>query len=624
MQPLGRRQRRVARDRWRKGTTLAAATPAWGTSHMGRSRRRRAVMESRVVERANVPFPVQDTEPGPPFAGSAAQQSHPSTPLLGMDPDEYAMLGESVPLARWLSRVARGRGAMVCTAGALSHITEVLTESTPSFQCCFDAPDGHILPLTFGGRHAPALHQALARHATSSPIYMFLSGYGAELQRLPMEAPRVGVVWAERIALKALVETVDASPLTLWFESDRARPTTVIIQPAEPLKLTLCSDAWFSSYAENPIDEAPPASPPDTTQALSPQRPAECDQVTYTPLDEIQAGQLANVMGVLVEPPIVRGTDKGADAMVRVYIRAPQKGPVVPANLFARQLDRLPHTARAGDAILLRHVQCKEFLGRVVCVGPAFRPYSWGLYSQGTYSQLEGTHIGPQEAAALAQLTQSTEASAPQAPLPAPTMVAALRAGTTADLIVELVAVHLGRHVPDLYVTDYSHNDVLQQNEEHLQRRYGRDEASCRGRVFHVGLWGEQGALALRLRAGQFVRLGRVHVRAHAWQGLLGAMGSQSRPSDTITILEEHDELLAPLLQRRRAWIHQRAVPKRSASPVAAPPPARTRVRTDEGIAHADAESNETGALPPASLFPVAAMEPVQARRYALDSDDSA
>lgn len=590
---------------------------------MGRSRRRRPAVEMRVVERANVPYPVQDTESGPPFASSGAQQSHPDTPLLGIDPGEYSMLGENAPLARWLARIARGRGATVCTAGALSHVTEVGTEATPSFQCCLDAPDGCAVPLMLRGRHAIALHQALGRHAASTPIYVFVSGYGAELQRLPKDPPRAGVVWAEQFALKALVETADAGPLTLWFESDRTRPATVVVQPADAPKPTLCSDAWFGSCAD--ADEAPPAPADTRPTTASPERtrpPTECDQLTYTPLHEIHAGQLANVMGVLVEPPTVRGTDKGADAMVRVYLRAPTQpgapGTVVPANLFARQLDQLPHHARAGDAILLRHIQCKEFLGRVVCVGPAFRPYSWALCSHGTFTQLPGTHIGPEEAAALTQLTQSSE---PRAPAPLPT-IAELRAGTTADLVVELVAVHLGRHVPDLYVTDYSCNEALQQNDEHLQRRFGRDEASCRGRVFHVGLWGEQGALALRLHAGQFVRLGRVHVRAHTWQGLLGAMGSQSRQSDTITILDERDALLAPLLQRRRSWMTQRAAQKRSASPVAAPPPAR--MRTASPSAHAAPESDEPGALPPASLFPVAAMEPVQAPRYALDSDDSA
>ena len=107
-------------------------------------------------------------------------------------------------------------------------------------------------------------------------------------------------------------------------------------------------------------------------------------------------------------------------------------------------------------------------------------------------------------------------------------------------------------------------NEALQQNDEHLQRRFGRDEASCRGRVFHVGLWGEQGALALRLHAGQFVRLGRVHVRAHTWQGLLGAMGSQSRQSDTITILDERDALLhrEVLLARLKTIDGQMAVLK--------------------------------------------------------------
>jgi len=577
---------------------------------MGRSRRRRPAVESRVVERANVPYPVQDTEPGPPFASSGAQQSHPGTPLLGVGVGEHAMLGENVPLARWLARIARGRGAMVCTAGTLSDMTDV-TETTPSFQCCLNVPDGRAVPLTLSGRHAIALHQALARHATPAPIYVFVSGYGAELQRLPKDPPCAGVVWVERIALKALVETADASPLTLWFESDRARPATVVVQPADVPKPTLCSDAWFGSCeAPEPDTRAPTESP-------EPARPpTECDQRTYTPLDEIHAGQLTNIMGVLVEPPTVRGTDKGADAMVRLYIRAPvPSGTVVPANLFARQLDQLPHHARAGDAILLRHVQCKEFLGRVVCVGPAFRPYSWALCSNGTFTQPKGMHIGPEEAAALTQLTHSE----PHAPPRAPTTIAALRAGTTAALVVELVAVYLGRHVPDLYVTDYSCNEALQQNDEHLQRRFARDEASCRGRVFHVGLWGEQGALALRLHAGQFVRLSRVHVRAHTWQGLLGAMGSQNRPSDTITILDERDALLAPLLQRRSTWMAQRAASKRSASPVAAA--AATRPRTASPRAHAE---SEPGTLPPASLFPVAAMEPVQAPRYALDSDDSA
>ncbi|WFD18574.1 hypothetical protein MCAP1_000778 [Malassezia caprae] len=570
---------------------------------MGRSRRRRPPVEMRVVERANVPYPVQDTEPGPPFASSGAQQSHPGTPLLGMHDGEQAMLGEHVPLARWLARIARGRGAMVCTAGILSDITSV-TETSPSLQCCLDA-DGCAVPLTLSGRHALALHQALARHATSAPIYAFVSGYGAELQRLPRDPPRAGVVWTERMALKALVEPADAGPLTLWFEIDRARPATVVVQSADVPQATLCSDAWFDSCEA--LEPAPRA-----RASPEPARPAtECDQRTYTPLDKIRAGQLANVMGVLVEPPTVR-TDKGADAMVRLYIRAPSApGTVVPANLFARQLDQLPQHARAGDAILLRHVQCKEFLGRVVCVGPAFRPYSWALCSHGTFAQPKGTHIGPEEAAALTQLTRSE----PHAPPRAPTTIAALRAGTMADLVVELVAVHLGRHVPDLYVTDYSCNEALQQNDEHLQRRFARDEASCRGRVFHVGLWGEQGALALRLHAGQFVRLGRVHVRAHAWQGLLGAMGSQNRPSDTITILDERDALLAPLLQRRSTWMAQRAAPKRRASPVAAAPTTRPRTASPQA-----AESE----LPPASLFPVAAMEPVQAPRYALDSDDSA
>ncbi|WFD26453.1 hypothetical protein MNAN1_001436 [Malassezia nana] len=584
---------------------------------MGRSRRRRAVGDSRVVERANVPYPVADTEPGPPFSAAATQQSHPGTLCLGLGSEEYAMLGECVPLSRWLARVARGRGAMVCTPGALQDLTELHTASPPSFQACLDTPDGHVVPLTLRGRAALALHQALARHAGTSPIYVFLSGYGAELQSVPLNPPRTGVVWTERMALKALVEPAEGPALALWFDCDRTRPATVVVQPADELRPTLGSDAWFeaSSPAEAEAAPAPsaPSAPPAPPAPPSPPAPLQCDQVTYTPLDQIQAGQLANVMGVLVEPPIVRGMDASTDVMVRVYIRASTQadapGPVVPANLFARHLDRLPHRARAGDALLLRHVQCKLFLGRIVCVGPAFRPYSWAVCSRGLFTQLEGTQLGPEETRALAHLAQ-----APSAPAPAPsTTIAELRAGHTADLVVELLAVHLGRHVPDLYVTDYSCNDTLQQNEEYLQRRFSRDEASCRGRVFHVGLWGEQGALALCLRAGQFVRLSRVHVRAHAWQGLLGSMGSQRRPSDAITILQEQDAMLAPLLQRRGAWMAQRA-PKRSASPIASPPPAQKRA----ALPHTENE------LLPASLFPVAAMDPVHAPRYSLDSDDSA
>ena len=189
---------------------------------MGRSRRGRGSAASNGLDqlRASFPYPVHDDTPGPPFPSTGSQHAHSDTPLLSVDPSETGMLGTYASVSLWMSRIARGRGATVCTDGILSDLSEMRASvSKPSFRCVLDCAEHISIPLTFHGPHAAALHQILRNHAPG--IRVFVSGYGAEVVRATQSPPRAGLIFAERMALKALLGRHDGDTLTLWFEGDR-------------------------------------------------------------------------------------------------------------------------------------------------------------------------------------------------------------------------------------------------------------------------------------------------------------------------------------------------------------------------------------------------------------------
>lgn len=163
------------------------------------------------------------------------------------------MLGAWAALPQWLARVARGRGASVCTPGVLADLAPAAAGATAAWTCVLHADDDKV-PLLLHGRHARALHDVLQRHRTDSVLPVFLSGFGAEVKALPHEPHLASVSWTmERIALKALLDTQDAGVLQLWFEGNGQGLSTLVLQPVESGTMLTCqSDAWFEASAPTP------------------------------------------------------------------------------------------------------------------------------------------------------------------------------------------------------------------------------------------------------------------------------------------------------------------------------------------------------------------------------------
>ena len=171
---------------------------------------------------------------------------------------------------------------------------------------------------------------------------VFLSGFGGDVVRVRSSPPRAGLVFSERVALKALLHTDAEEELLLWFEGDRSRPTTLVMQPPKeadeqaappPSQTSTLSDASLPSWPGHVLDLA---------------RPGTLDGTTYTPLADVEVHSTVHVMGVVMDKPVVhlpraRAHGGMTDAMVRLAIQPPKPwdggASLLVMNLFARHLD---------------------------------------------------------------------------------------------------------------------------------------------------------------------------------------------------------------------------------------------------------------------------------------------
>lgn len=563
------------------------------------------------------------------------------------------MLGMYVTPPLWMARIAQGRGACVCTEGLLTDVPDAVHGAPPSFHCVLQAEGDTYIPLTITGRHALALHQALQRqHPANEPIPVFLSGYGAEIVRIPSsDTPRAGVVWSDRIALKAQVDVNDADTMQLWFEGDRASPAQVVLQRIdEPRTLTMDSDAWYATHptytSDTPLDppasaSMPPMAPPPSDAAHPWLTPSTWDGHLYTPIHALRAGTTANVVGIVVDVPLQHAPKRRAngtmsDAMLRLSLRQPYTEAGVPSllpgNVFARTSEQLPLHVSAGDAMLLRGIQIHMYNERANLVGPAFVPWSWATMSATSRAlahSSEGPRVGEQERAVLDRLLQTHQT--PRSSKRPLSTLDQLEQDTFVDLIVQIVNVYVKGTVPDVYVADFTSNSAFYGNDARLARQYSLPQPLQHfGYVFQVGLWGQQAPLALRLQPGQLVRMDNVRVKRTASGFLHGSIGHQNDPGYDIHILTDKDPSVQALLQRRTQWLQ-----KVTSTPAATPPPpvVRGEKRTasssppwaerDVKPSPAASPGRDVQALPPASLLPPSPPPPVHAPRYRLDSDDS-
>lgn len=643
---------------------------------MGRSRRGRGSAASNGLDqlRASFPYPVHYDTPGPPFPSTGSQHAHSDTPLLSVDPSETGMLGTYASVSLWMSRIARGRGATVCTDGILSDLSEMRASvSTPSFRCVLDCAEHISIPLTFHGPHAAALHQILRNHAPG--IRVFVSGYGAEVVRATQSPPRAGLIFAERMALKALLGRHDGDTLTLWFEGDRGRPATLVMQPvsmtnsvahgmrdapiedvARDNRSRVRADIPPSSLSHESaasVDDRPsplssdPAPVLLQTKVMDLARPGTLDGVVYTPLSDVQIGTTANVIGVVIDKPIVhqpKGRTDGtmSDAMLRVAMQPPKSWDtgttLLAANLFARTVDQLPTHLLRGDAFLLRNLQIQMYHGKAHGVGPAFVPYSWAsCRSPQEWNLSPGAHLGVEERTALAQIVHhatptSTKSSHPLVSLDA------LQSNSYVDMVVEIVRVSIKGRVPDLYVTDYLPNRQFYGHDTLLAHHHKLPKATYGHLVFQIGLWGEKASsLSFRLRPGQLVRINNVRVKTNALGTLHGSLGNSLDDKAHVEELDHRDPLAQCILQRRSAWLQQQQprnhtyYPQETMSADAKPwtssPAASSSSSSPAPVSKkkrlSSVPSSPTSSLPPASLLPASPPEPVSAPRFDLDSDDS-
>lgn len=532
---------------------------------MGRARRRRTSATDPIdAERSTVAYPVADTFSGPPFPSARTVLVHPGTPLLALYESEVDMLGAHVPWPRWLGRVSRGRGAAVCTDGTLRDVSELSKGEPPAFQCLLDCAEHAALPVTFRGPYAAALHQVWRRHRLDEPIHVFLSGFGGDVVRTRSSPPRAGLVFSERVALKALLHTEEEEEeLLLWFEGDRSRPTTLVLQPpkeadeqwAPPSQTSTASDASLPSMPGQVLDLA---------------RPGTLDGIAYTPLADVQMHSTVHVMGVVMDKPVVhlprtRAHGATTDAMVRVAIQPPKPwdggASLLVMNLFARSVDRLPTHVVRGDALLVRQLQIQAYQGKAHGVGPAFQPYTWATCHAPHHCTVPpGTELGADERAALVQMVQhGTSAAVSTHPL---VTLDALQPNTYVDMIVEVVRVkHFGA-VPDLFVVDYTTHPHIQGHDALLARHHALPDVSDH-MVFQIGLWGQQAGLSTRLQPHQLIRINNVRIKTNALGMLQGSLGTSTDRGYNVAVLSERDPLVQPLCTRRTEWLEQCTSAKR-------------------------------------------------------------
>lgn len=524
---------------------------------MGRARRRRTSAADPIeAERSTVAFPVADTSTGPPFPSARTVCVHPRTPLLALCESEVDMLGAPVPWSRWLGRVSRGRGAAVCTHGTLSDVSGLSQGEPRSFQCVLDGAEDAALPVTFRGPYAAALHEVWRRHTHDAPMPVFLSGFGGDVVRVRSSPPRAGLVFSERVALKALLHTDAEEELLLWFEGDRSRPTTLVMQPPKeadeqaappPSQTSTLSDASLPSWPGHVLDLA---------------RPGTLDGTTYTPLADVEVHSTVHVMGVVMDKPVVhlpraRAHGGMTDAMVRLAIQPPKPwdggASLLVMNLFARHLDRLPTHVVRGDALLVRQLQIQAYQGKAHGVGPAFQPYAWAAcHAPHHCTASPGTELGAEERAALVQMVQhGTSAAVSTHPL---VTLDALQPNTYVDMIVEVVRVkHFGA-VPDLFVADYTTHPLIQGHDALLAKHHARPDVPDH-MVFQIGLWGQQAGLSTRLQPRQLIRINNVRIKTNALGMLQGSLGTSTDRGYNVAVLSERDPLVQPLCTRRAEWL---------------------------------------------------------------------
>lgn len=502
----------------------------------------------------------------------------------------------------------------------------------------------------------PALYDLLGGQASEATAVV-LSGFGGEVVRVS-DPPRAAVTFTnERVACKALLER--EAPTIAWLEYNRDMPVTLVMAPAVEMprqQQPKTADVPRSAAsAEDPEDDAAPM-PMDFS------RPCTFDSFLYTPLEAVMPGSSANILGILAESPYVNMPSQKrngrTDAMVRLTLRSFDPASLcathLASNLFARSLDLLPTHAGPGDAVLLRGIQIHGFNHRASGVGPAFMPYVWATYNAASKALhvRKDAVLGREERRALISLatdaTQRTSGTAAVHSRTRPIVTLdALEPMQFVDVFVEVVKVFAQSTPPDLYVTDYTPNSLFYENDTHLARRHGLGARSTGRFVFQLGLWQQQGQLALTLRPGQFVRINNMRVRMTPKGVLAGAVGNRHDHGYMIVPVDENEPAVQALLARRAVWLEEwggrpRQGAKRSSSQGPAAPEAK-KARDDageadtvqaspsEGRSHCATESTPETEAPHEALAPEAELgapmcpppRAVHGERFSLDLDDA-
>lgn len=197
-----------------------------------------------------------------------------------------------------------------------------------------------MLPLLFRGRNVASLHALLHEPLRcSTPVPLYISGYGAEAVKLPhADSPKMAVDFAlERVSLKALIPkgsergaqpTNEAQDACItWFDCNRDGPVKLVqrvsstaegdvLRPSTPQSLS--SDSWLwtpepaskggaeqiGSAAANDTPVRPRSERHDALPLGSGPAPlggrdrADPALSAYPPFDELHEGTTCNAMGI--------------------------------------------------------------------------------------------------------------------------------------------------------------------------------------------------------------------------------------------------------------------------------------------------------------------------------------
>ncbi|RIA88321.1 hypothetical protein C1645_877472 [Glomus cerebriforme] len=122
------------------------------------------------------------------------------------------------------------------------------------------------------------------------------------------------------------------------------------------------------------------------------------------------------------------------------------------------------------------------------------------------------------------------------------------------DLIAEVVMVYPAANAVDLYVTDFTENQLLGNREYRTNTPYGL----CSRSILQITLWDEHAEDGEDLRIGTFVLLQNLHAKNNANGDLVAALhGDRERRRKKIIVLEKNDMEIANIIRRRNAYYEQ-------------------------------------------------------------------